>query len=161
ALSRDLRGSDDHRRWCAMAPPHPIPLRQRRELQMSRGSKPGTKRGGRKRGTLNRRTILAERILIAAPAHPPLRCHDLLSVLIDDQALPADSRLLIAQQSRSAGARSSKPRAQTPNAKSPATSSQKHAAAELDSLVRLAPDVSFTEEQRRKAAARMAWILLP
>ena len=31
-------------------------------LHMPRGSKPGTKRGGRKRGTPNRRTILADRI---------------------------------------------------------------------------------------------------
>jgi len=37
---------------------------------MPRGSKPGTKRGGRKRGTPNRTTILADRILVAAAAHP-------------------------------------------------------------------------------------------
>jgi hypothetical protein len=39
-------------------------------LHMPRGSKPGTKRGGRKRGTPNRTTILADRILVAAAAHP-------------------------------------------------------------------------------------------
>jgi hypothetical protein len=44
------------------------PLRKTWELQMPRGSKPGTKRGGRKRGTPNRRTILANRIFVAAAA---------------------------------------------------------------------------------------------
>jgi hypothetical protein len=86
---------------------------------------------------------------------------ELLSVLMDDQALPADTRLVIAQKSRSAAARSNKARAKTTNAKSAATSSQKHAAVELDSLFRLARNASLTEEERRKAAARMARVLLP
>jgi hypothetical protein len=106
---------------------------------MPRGWKPGTKRGGRKRGTPNRRTILADRIFVAAAAHPVAGWQELLSVLMDDQALPADTRLLIAQKSRSAAARSNKKaRAKTTNAKSAATSSQKQAAVELDSLFRLA-----------------------
>jgi len=66
---------------------------------MPRGSKPGTKRGGRKQGTPNRRTILADRIFVAAAAHPVAGWQELLSVLMDDQALPADTRLLIAQKS--------------------------------------------------------------
>jgi hypothetical protein len=128
---------------------------------MPRGSKPGTKRGGRKRGTPNRRTILADRIFVAAAAHPVARWPELLSVLMDDQALPADTRLVIAQQPRSAAARSNKARAKTTNAKSAATSSQKQAAVELDSLFRLARNASLTEEERGKAAARMARVLLP
>ena len=55
---------------------------------MPRGSKPGTKRGGRKRGTPNRRTILADKIFVAAAAHPVAGWQKLLSVLMDDQALP-------------------------------------------------------------------------
>jgi hypothetical protein len=128
---------------------------------MPRGSKPGTKRGGRKRGTPNRRTILADRIFVAAAAHPVGGWQELLSVLMDDQALPADTRLVIAQKSPSAAARSNKARANTTNAKSAATSSQKQAAVELDSLFRLARNASLTEEERRKAAARMARVLLP
>ena len=128
---------------------------------MPRGSKPGTKRGGRKRGTPNRRTILADRIFVAAAAHPVAGWQELLSVLMDDQALPADTRLVIAQKSRSAAARSNKARAKTTNAKSAATSSQKQAAVELDSLFRLARNASLTEEERRKAAALMARVLLP
>ena len=128
---------------------------------MPRGSKPGTKRGGRKRGTPNRRTILADKIFVAAAAHPVAGWQELLSVLMDDQALPADTRLVIAQKSRSAAARSNKARAKTTNAKSAATSSQKQAAVELDSLFRLARNASLTEEERRKAAARLARVLLP
>jgi hypothetical protein len=75
---------------------------------MPRGSEPGTKRGGRKRGTPNRRTILANRIFVAAAAHPVAGWQELLSVLMDDQALPADTRLVIAQKSRSAAARSNR-----------------------------------------------------
>ncbi len=127
---------------------------------MPRGSKPGTKRGGRKRGTPNRRTILADRIFFAAAARPMAGWQELLSVLMDDQALPADTRLVIAQKSRSAG-RSDKPRVKTTNAKSAATSSQKQAAVELDLLFRLACNVSLAEEERRKAAARMARVFLP
>ena len=80
---------------------------------------------------------------------------------MDDQALPANTRLVIAQKPRSAAARSNKARAKTTNAKSAATSSQKQAALELDSLFRLARNASLTEEERRKAAARMARVLLP
>jgi hypothetical protein len=86
---------------------------------MPRGSKPGTKRGGRKRGTPNRRTILADRIFVAAAAHPVAGWQELLSVLMDDQALPADTRLVIAQKSRSAAARYNKARAKTTNANRP------------------------------------------
>ena len=128
---------------------------------MPRGSKLGTKRGGRKRGTPNRRTILADRIFVAAVAQPVAGWQELLSVLMDDQALPADTRLVIAQKSRSAAARSNKARAKTRNAKSAATLSQKQAAVELDLLFRLARNASLTEEERGKAAARMARVLLP
>jgi hypothetical protein len=99
---------------------------------MPRGSKLGTKRGGRKRGTPNRRTILADRIFVAGADHPVAGWQELLFLPMEDQALPADTRLVIAQQSRSAAARSSKARAKTTNAKSAATSSQKQAAVELD-----------------------------
>ena len=102
---------------------------------MPRGSKPGTKRGGRKRGTPNRRTILADKIFVAAAAHPAAGWQELLSVLMDDQALPADTRLVIAQKSHSAAARSNKARAKTTNTKSAATSSQKQAAVELELAV--------------------------
>jgi len=128
---------------------------------MPRGSKPGTKRGGRKRGTPNRRTILADRIFVAAAAHPMAGWKELLSVLLDDMALPADTRLAIAQKSRSAAARSNRPRGKTTNPKSAARLSRKQAAVELDALFRLARNMSLAEEERRKAAMLIARLLLP
>jgi hypothetical protein len=80
---------------------------------------------------------------------------------MDDVALPADTRLAIAQRSRSAVARSNKARAKTTDARSAPTLNQRQAAVELDSLTRLARNVSLAEEERRKAAARMARLLLP
>jgi hypothetical protein len=80
-------------------------------------------------------------------------------VLIDDPALPADARLAIAQKSCSAAARSNRPCAKTTNPKSAARLSRKQAA--VDSLLRLARNVSLAEEERRTAAARMARLLLP
>jgi hypothetical protein len=105
-----IRASSDEHRQRPQWRRH-IPLRKR--LQMPRGSKPGTKRGGRKQGTPNRRTILADRILVAAAAHPVATWQELLSVLMDDQALPADTRLVIAQKSRLAAARSNTPSGDT------------------------------------------------
>ena len=128
---------------------------------MPRGSKPGTKRGGRKRGTPNRRTVLADRIFVAAAAHPMAGWKELLSVLLDDMALPADTRLAIAQKSRSAAARSNRPRGKTTNPKSAARLSRKQAAVELDALFRLARNMSLAEEERRKAAMLIARLLLP
>ena len=128
---------------------------------MPRGSNPGTKRGGRKRGTPNRRTILADRIFVAAAAHPMAGWKELLSVLLDDMALPAETRLAIAQKSRSAAARSNRPRGKTTNPKSAARLSRKQAAVELDALFRLARNMSLAEEERRKAAMLIARLLLP
>ncbi len=128
---------------------------------MPRGSKPGTKRGGRKRGTPNRRTILADRIFVAAAAHPMAGWKELRSVLLDDMALPADTRLAIAQKSRSAAAPSTRPRGKTINPKSAARLSRKQAAVEFDSLLGLARSMSLAEEERRKAATLMARLLLP
>jgi hypothetical protein len=89
------------------------------------------------------------------------RWQELLSVLMDDQALPADTRLAIAQKSRSAAARSTRPRGKTTNPKSAARLSRKQAAVELDALFRLARNMSLAEEERRKAAMLIARLLLP
>jgi hypothetical protein len=78
---------------------------------------------------------------------------ELRSVLVDDQGLPADTRLAIAQKSRSTAARSNKPRAKTTKAKSAATSSPKQAAAELDWLFRLAR-VCHQPENRQRISRR-------
>jgi hypothetical protein len=71
---------------------------------MPRGSKPGERRGGRKRGTPNKGTVLTERILAAAAANPVATPNELLSILVDDQALPADTRIAVARKAFLIGA---------------------------------------------------------
>jgi hypothetical protein len=66
---------------------------------MLRGSKPGERRGGRKRGTPNRRTILSDRILSIGLDHPAASQHALLLKLVKDQKLPADVRMAVAPKS--------------------------------------------------------------
>lgn len=63
---------------------------------MLRGSEPGERRGGRKRGTPNRRTILRNRILSIGLDHPAASQRALLLKLVKDQKLPADTRMAIA-----------------------------------------------------------------
>jgi hypothetical protein len=65
---------------------------------MPRGSKPGERRGGRKRATPNKRTVLRERIFATASANPAAAPHELLLILINDPALPADTRLAIGRK---------------------------------------------------------------
>jgi hypothetical protein len=66
---------------------------------MPRGSKPGERRGGRRRATPNKRTVLTDRILAAASCNPTATRHELLLILAKDQALPADIRIVIARKS--------------------------------------------------------------
>jgi hypothetical protein len=66
---------------------------------MLQGSRPGERRGGRKRGTPNRRTILRDRILSIGLDHPAASQRALLSKLVKDRKLPADTRMAVAPQS--------------------------------------------------------------
>jgi hypothetical protein len=66
---------------------------------MLRGSRPGERRGGRKRGTPNRRTILRDRILAIGLDHPAASQRAFLSKLVKDRKLPADTRIAVAPQS--------------------------------------------------------------
>jgi hypothetical protein len=63
---------------------------------MLRGSRPGERRGGRKRGTPNRRTILRDRILSIGLDHPAASQRAFLLELVKDQKLPADTRMAVA-----------------------------------------------------------------
>ena len=63
---------------------------------MFRGSKPGERRGGRKRDTPNRRTILADRILSIGLDHPTATWGEFHLRLVKDQQLPADTRMAVA-----------------------------------------------------------------
>ncbi len=62
---------------------------------MLRGSRPGERRGGRERGTPNRRTILSDRILAIGFDHPAASQRVLLGKLANDRKLPADTRIAI------------------------------------------------------------------
>jgi hypothetical protein len=66
---------------------------------MLRGSRPGERRGGRKRDTPNRRTILRDRILSIGLEHPAASQRAFLSRLVKDRKLPADTRMAVAPQS--------------------------------------------------------------
>ena len=64
---------------------------------MPRGSKPGERRGGRQRGTPNKKTALQNAAIAAAAANPNLSPLDFLLNLMRDETTPPDLRLQIAQ----------------------------------------------------------------
>jgi uncharacterized metal-binding protein len=69
---------------------------------------PGERRGGRTRATPNRRTILADRMLVVLSGCAMASAKECLSKLIKDAELPADIRIAIAQKAhpgRTGGAR--------------------------------------------------------
>jgi hypothetical protein len=69
----------------------------RGELAMPRGSKPGERRGGRRRGTPNKKTVLSNAAISAVAANPDLTPLDFLrGVMLDPNASP-DMRLKAAQ----------------------------------------------------------------
>src|SRR5437868_6530763 len=65
---------------------------------MLRGSRPGERRGGRKQGTPNRRTILRDRILALGLDHPAAAQRAFLLKLVKDRKLPAETRMAVAPQ---------------------------------------------------------------
>ena len=138
---------------------------------MPKGSKIGERRGGRQRGTPNRRTVLADRILAIASERPTTSACQLVDILAKDHELPADIRMAIAREFLSAGrsrsvgasavrssarkrrkAQSSGPRPEPPGNRRLAT---------LDSLFSIAQDTTVPTDQRGKAASEAAQHFLP
>ena len=138
---------------------------------MPRGSKIGERRGGRQRGTPNRRTVLADRILAIASERPTTSACQLVDILVKDHELPADIRMAIAREFLSAGtsrsvgasavrssarkrrkAQSSGPRPEPPGNRRLAT---------LDGLFSIAQDTTVATDQRRQAASEAAQHFLP
>jgi hypothetical protein len=150
---------------------------------MLRGSRPGERRGGRKRDTPNRRTVLTDRILSIGSDHPTVSRRALLLKLVKDQKLPADTRMAVApkcfpaKRTQSGGAR--RPRVSAgirsergTGAKSVEASKGTQTAASvpaiqdwnpqaLDALLGIVQDVSADLKARRKAALKIAEFLLP
>jgi hypothetical protein len=117
---------------------------------MPKGSKPGERRGGRQRATPNRRTVLADRILVAASENPTASRRQLLTILVKDRGLPAEIRMAIARTQGSRASRSTEPRAESHG---PAKNT---APVTLDVLFSIVQDVAASLSQRRTAASEAA-----
>jgi hypothetical protein len=136
---------------------------------MPRGSKPGERRGGRQRATPNKRTVLSERLLAIASANPTAAAHEFLLNLVNDPALPADTRLAIGRtifrdDRPGSVAERSKQRPRDSKPRTATTSVANVGLAilpTLDLLLRMAQDATATPMERRKAAAEAARFLLP
>jgi hypothetical protein len=154
---------------------------------MLRGSRPGERRGGRTRGTPNRRTILQDAILSIGLDHPAASQREFLVKLVKDSKLPADIRMAIAPQcfplNRTPSSRAGRPRALGSNRTTTAqvltaddsgmrsNASQKSAVAPaarrdwnpyaLDALFGAIQDATASLKVRRQAALQIAEFLLP
>jgi hypothetical protein len=107
---------------------------------MPKGSMPGERRGGRQRGTTNRRTILIDRILAVGLDRPTARPRELVAALVEDRALPGDTRRALASKtSLQSGARGR----------------------ELAALFCIVQDASVSLKVRRQAALAVSKALLP
>jgi hypothetical protein len=63
---------------------------------MPRGSRPGERRGGRQRGTPNKKTLLKNAVFLAAAAEPNRSPLDFMLALMRDPQVPLDDRIDIA-----------------------------------------------------------------
>jgi hypothetical protein len=63
---------------------------------MPRGSNPGERRGGRQRGTLNKKTVLRNAALAAAASDPDISPLDFLLGVMRDPCVSADLRIKVA-----------------------------------------------------------------
>ena len=60
---------------------------------MPRGSKPGERRGGRQKGTPNKKTVLKDAVFLAAAAGADVSPLDFMLGLMRDPKVPVDLRL--------------------------------------------------------------------
>jgi len=133
---------------------------------MLRGSKPGEHRGGRKRNTPNKRTVLTDRILSMGLEHTSLSPQGLLLKLVKDPKLPADIRMALAPQSfplkRVQESRTGRSGARGGViAPAPVSVPREWTPLTLDALFGVVQDAAADAEARRKAALKIAEYLLP
>jgi hypothetical protein len=128
---------------------------------MPRGSKPGERRGGRRRQTPNRTTVLADRILVAATATPEATPQELLAILVRDDALPPATRMAIARKTSPSGIRANGHAISTPKPRQTRAKAGPTTIGALDVLFRIAQDVEAKSGDRRKAALEAAQFFLP
>ena len=128
---------------------------------MSRGSKIGERRGGRDRGTPNRRTLLVDRILAIASECLATSAEGFIAVLVQDQKLPADLRMAIARgTSHTRAVHSSKNKRQKDKlvGREPSNNVSQ---ASLKMFLGIVLDTTVAADQRRKAALEATNYLLP
>jgi hypothetical protein len=149
---------------------------------MLRGSRPGERRGGRKRGTPNSRTILRDRILSIGLDRPAASQRAFLLKLVKDRKLPAETRMAVAPNcfppKRTRSSRTGRPRAlaggtiaqealATAGSGVASNGSQTVLAMRdwtpqaLDALFGVVQDATANPKARRKAALKIAEFLLP
>jgi hypothetical protein len=128
---------------------------------------PGERRGGRTRATPNRRTILADRILVVLAGGSTASLAQCLSKLVNDAELPAEIRIAVAQRAfpdRTGGARPARPAKSAGGTtgrarrRGPSESAYR---AELDAWFAIVSDASVPAKARRKAAVKLATYFLP
>ena len=133
---------------------------------MLRGSKPGEHRGGRKRDTPNKRTVLTDRILSIGLEHTSLSPQGFLLKLVKDPKLPADIRMALAPKSFPLK-RVREPRTGRSGARggdiapAPVSVPREWTPLTLDALFGVVQDAAADAEARRKAALKIAEYLLP
>ena len=133
---------------------------------MLRGSKPGEHRGGRKRNTPNKRTVLTDRILSIGLEHTSLLPQGFLLKLVKDPKLPADIRMALAPKSfplkRVRESRTGRSGARGGViAPAPVSVPREWTPLTLDALFGVVQDAAADAEARRKAALKIAEYLLP
>jgi hypothetical protein len=141
---------------------------------MLRGSKPGERRGGRKRDTPNRRTVLTDRILAIGEDHPTASRREFLQKLLRDQGLPADTRMAVAPKcfpAKRASSRKGKGPGASGGVETTGKTDKKEPSAKagsaewnpqaLEALFGIVQDPAAGPKARRKAAWKIAEFLLP
>jgi hypothetical protein len=132
-----------------------------------RGSQIGERRGGRERGTPNRSTVLAGRMLAIASERSTASVAEFIAILGKDRHLPADIRLAVAGElrhagpSRSTAARSSADKGRKAEGGWRDAPSRTAKSASFDILLSIVQDTTVDQVERRKAASAMAQHFLP
>jgi hypothetical protein len=133
----------------AGAIPHSFDENQRQRCLEARNPANGAAAAARH---AQQKKVLTDRILAAASCHRTATRHELIIILVEDQALPPDTRIAIARKN-------DRPRATTGAARGAKTEATTFAT--LDLLLSIAKDAAATPAERRKAAAQLAEYFLP
>jgi hypothetical protein len=120
---------------------------------------PGERRGGRKRATPNRRTILADRIMVVLAGCSAVPPKERLAKLVNDQELPADIRVAVAQRAFVGKAR--RPARRAKSERTAAAAVETMSRDTLDALLGIVADANAPVDGQREAAMKAATYFLP